>query len=85
MSYLQKWTTLKEKGLYPSEIQEVELHGKLFGKRKVSLASKSFRDLRITMGSYAGIYPFQEYHFIYKDNRTGGEIDRARRLEIEIR
>ena len=85
LPYLEKWLDLKEKtGVY-RDIQEAELHGKLFGKRKVSLASKSFRDLRFMIMHYTGIFPFQPYHFVYEDKKTGGEIDRGRRLEIEIR
>ncbi|WP_375211483.1 hypothetical protein [Hyphococcus sp.] len=46
---------------------------------------RSFRDLRFTMAHYSGVFPFQDYHFVYEDSKNGGEIDRGRRLEIEIR
>ena len=85
LPYLEKWTDLQKQGIYPRRIQEAKLHGKLFGKRKVSLASRSFRDLRFTMAHYSGVFPFQDYHFVYEDSKNGGEIDRGRRLEIEIR
>ncbi|MBG31428.1 MAG: hypothetical protein CMI31_15735 [Opitutae bacterium] len=85
LPYLEKWADLQKKGIYPREIQQAELHGKLFGKRKVTLASRSFRDLRFRLAHYTGVFPFQDYHFIYGDSRNGGEIDRGRRLEIEIR
>ncbi|MFP6854907.1 MAG: hypothetical protein VB980_03925 [Opitutales bacterium] len=85
LPYLEKWEKLKEKGIYPNKIEAASLYGTLFGKRKVSLAPKSFRDAKLFMSHYSGIFPFQDYHFVYEDSRTGGEIDRGRRLEIEIR
>ncbi|MFP6901287.1 MAG: hypothetical protein VCA36_10110 [Opitutales bacterium] len=85
LSYLEKWDDLKKMTGIWRDIREAELHGKLFGKRKVSLASKSFRDLRFMLMHYGAVFPFQAYHFVYEDSRTGGEIDRGRRLEIEIR
>ena len=85
LPYLEKWDDLKRKGIYPSEIQKAELHGKLFGRRKVSLSPMSYRDLRFNLTHYSGIFPFQPYHFIYKDIRNGGKIDSSRRLQIDIR
>jgi len=85
LSYLDKWEDIKKKTGISRDIQEAELHGKLFGKRKVSLASKSFRDLRFMIMRYVGVFPFQPYHLVLEDSKTGGEIDRSRRLEIEIR
>ena len=85
LSYLEKWDDFKKKGIYPSEFQKAELHGKLFGKRKVSLVPMSYRDLRFNLTHYSGVFPFQSYHFIYKDDRNGGKIDSSRRLQIDIR
>ncbi len=45
----------------------------------------SYRDLRFNLTHYSGIFPFQPYHFIYKDSRNGGKIDSSRRLQIDIR
>ena len=82
--YLEKWIDLKKNLTFSRGIESALTSGKLFGRRKVTVAPKSLRDCGLHVGSYSGVFPFQHYRYYYQD-RAGGEIDKNRRLEIEIK
>ena len=82
--YLEKWTDLKKKLSFSRGIESALTSGKLFGRRKISVAPKSLRNSALSVGSYSGIFPFQHYRYYYQE-KTGGEIDKSSRLEIEIK
>ena len=82
--YLEKWVDLKKKLTFSRGIQSALVSGKLFGRRKLTVAPKSLRNAHFSVGSYSGIFPLQHYYYVYRD-RAGGEIDKGRRLEIEIK
>ena len=82
--YLEKWVDLKKKLTFSRGIQSALVSGKLFGRRKLTVAPKSLRNAYFSVGSYSGIFPLQHYYYVYRD-RAGGEIDKSRRLEIEIK
>jgi hypothetical protein len=82
--YLEKWVDLKKNLTFSRGIESALTSGKLFGRRKILVAPKSLRDCGLSVGSYSGVFPFQHYRYYYQD-RAGGEIDKNRRLEIEIK
>ena len=82
--YLEKWTDLKKKLSFSRGIESALTSGKLFGRRKISVAPKSLRNSALSVGSYSGVFPFQHYRYYYQE-KTGGEIDKGSRLEIEIK
>ena len=82
--YLEKWTDLKKKLSFSRGIESALTSGKLFGRRKISVAPKSLRNSALSVGSYSGVFPFQHYRYYYQE-KTGGEIDKNSRLEIEIK
>lgn len=82
--YLEKWTDLKKNLTFSRGIESALTSGKLLGRRKILVAPKSLRDCGLQVGSYSGVFPFQHYRYYYQD-RAGGEIDKNRRLEIEIK
>ena len=82
--YLKKWVDLKKDLTFSRGIESALTSGKLFGRRKMTVAPKSLRDSGLSVGSYSGVFPFQHYRYYYQD-RAGGEIDKNRRLEIEIK
>lgn len=82
--YLEKWIDAKKKLSFSKGIQSALTTGKLLGRRKLTVAPKSLRDSAFHVGSYSGVFPFQHYRYYYQD-REGGEIDKNRRLEIEIK
>jgi hypothetical protein len=82
--YLGKWIDLKKSLTFSRGIESALTSGKLFGRRKVTVAPKSLRNCSLHMGSYSGVFPFQHYRYYYQD-KAGGEIDKSRCLEIEIK
>ena len=82
--YLEKWTDLKKNLTFSRGIESALTSGKLLGRRKILVAPKSLRDCGLQVGSYSGVFPFQHYRYYYQD-RAGGEIDKNRCLEIEIK
>ena len=82
--YLEKWTDLKKRLSFSRGIESALTSGKLFGRRKISVAPKSLRNSALSVGSYSGVFPFQHYRYYYQE-KTGGEIDKGSRLEIEIK
>tara|TARA_Y100000588_G_scaffold374520_1_gene449646 strand:- start:109 stop:1254 length:1146 start_codon:yes stop_codon:yes gene_type:complete len=82
--YLEKWVDLKKKLTYHKGIESAFVSGKVFGKRKITIGPKSLRNSVFTVGSYSGVFPLQHHHYILRD-LSGGEIDKGRRLEIEIK
>ena len=82
--YLEKWVDLRKKLTFSRGIQSAFASGKLFGRRKLTIGPKSLRNAYFTIGSYSGIFPLQHHFYHYRD-RSGGKIDKSRRLEIEIK
>ena len=82
--YLEKWVDLHKKLTFSKGIQSALISGKLLGRRKVTVVPKSLRSSIFRVGSYSGVFPLQHYYYIYRDH-AGGEIDKSRRLEIEIK
>jgi hypothetical protein len=82
--YLEKWDDLKKKLTYHRGIESAFVSGKVFGKRKITIGPKSLRNSVFTVGSYSGVFPLQHHYYILRD-LSGGEIDKGRRLEVEIK
>ena len=82
--FLEKWDVLRKKLTFTRGIQSAFVSGKVFGRRKITLAPKTMRHAYFTVGSYSGIFPLQHHYYHYRD-QAGGEIDKSRRLEIEIK
>jgi len=82
--YLEKWDDLKKKLTYHKGIETAFVSGKVFGKRKITIGPKSLRNSLFTVGSYSGVFPLQHHYYILRD-LSGGEIDKGRRLEVEIK
>ena len=82
--YLEKWVDLKKKLTFSRGIESAVTSGKLLGRREMTVAPKSMRNCSMQVGSYSGVFPFQHYRYYYQD-KAGGEIDKNRRLEIEIK
>lgn len=82
--YLEKWVDLKKKLTFSRGIESAVTSGKLLGRREMTVAPKSMRNSSMQVGSYSGVFPFQHYRYYYQD-KAGGEIDKNRRLEIEIK
>ena len=82
--YLEKWDDLKKKLTYHRGIESAFVSGKVYGKRKITIGPKSLRNSVFTVGSYSGVFPLQHHYYILRD-LSGGEIDKGRRLEVEIK
>jgi hypothetical protein len=82
--YLEKWDDLKKKLTYHRGIESAFVSGEIFGKRKITIGPKSLRNSLFTVGSYSGVFPLQHHYYILRD-LSGGEIDKGRRLEVEIK
>jgi len=82
--YLEKWVDLKKRLSFSKGIESAVTSGKLFGRREMTIAPKSLRNSSMQVGSYTAVFPFQ-YHRYYYQDKSGGEIDKNRRLEIEIK
>jgi len=82
--YLKKWVDLKKELTFSRGIESAVTSGKLLGRREMTVAPKSIRNSSMQVGSYSGVFPFQHYRYYYQD-KAGGEIDKSRRLEIEIK
>ena len=74
----------EEKVDFLKGIESAVTSGKLLGRREMTVAPKSMRNSSMQVGSYSGVFPFQHYRYYYQD-KAGGEIDKNRRLEIEIK
>jgi hypothetical protein len=84
ISYLEKWDDLKKNLTYHRGIESAFVSGKVYGKRKITIGPKSLRNSVFTVGSYSGVFPLQHHYYILRD-LSGGEIDKARRLEVAIK
>ena len=82
--YLEKWVDLKKKLTFEKGIESALTSGKLLGRRKMEVSSKSLRNSALKVGSYSGVFPFQ-FHRYYYQHSQGGEIDKGSCLEIEIK
>jgi hypothetical protein len=82
--YLEKWIDLKKKLSFSKGIDSAVTSGKLFGRREMTVAPKSLRNSSMQVGSYSAVFPFQHHRYYYQD-KSGGEIDKNRRMEIEIK